>query len=295
MQVLLGEAHAADVDRAELARLLGADDELGRAAADVDDEVRTGLVERRGRAEELEARLFLAGQAARAGRRAPARPGRRTRRGCAASRDALVAVARTRSTPRSSMTLPVARAARRACARSRRACSTRSRSTPWPSRVIRVRRSIVTSFASRPVPSTSATSSRVEFVPMSTLATLMRLRPPALDRLQTARGRPGLRSAPDFSSEVLLDPAADGIVAAREEVGVVRVQALHARGVCRRRRRAGRGPTWPARQRARRARRAYRSCAARSASGSTAASAPRTPPADSSRATRTAASGSTSQ
>ena len=36
----LGEAYAADVDRDQPVGLVGADDELGRAAADVDDEVR---------------------------------------------------------------------------------------------------------------------------------------------------------------------------------------------------------------------------------------------------------------
>ena len=84
--------------------LVGADDELGRAAADVDDEVRARLGEAGGRARGTRAAPPRRRTAARAARRAPARPGRRTSSRLLASRDALVAVARTRSTPRSSMT-----------------------------------------------------------------------------------------------------------------------------------------------------------------------------------------------
>ena len=65
--------------------------------------------------------------------------------------------------------------------------------------------------------------------------------------------------------QVLRDPAPDRIVAAREVVGVVRVQALHAARACRRRRRAGAGPAWSGGSAASRSR-AYRSCAARSSS-----------------------------
>ena len=62
VQELLGEAHAADVDRDQAVGTVGADDELGRAAADVDHEVRLGLGEPDRRARELEARLLLAAE-----------------------------------------------------------------------------------------------------------------------------------------------------------------------------------------------------------------------------------------
>ena len=82
VQELLGEPHAPDVDRDQPVGLVGADDELGRAAADVDHEVRLGFGRaRRSRPRNSSARFFLAARSARAAHRAPPRPGRRTRRG----------------------------------------------------------------------------------------------------------------------------------------------------------------------------------------------------------------------
>ena len=60
MQELLGDAHATDVERDEPDRRVGAEDELGRAAADVDDEIRRGRVEVGRRAEERQRRFFVA-------------------------------------------------------------------------------------------------------------------------------------------------------------------------------------------------------------------------------------------
>ena len=170
VQELLGEPHAPDVDRAQAFGLVGADDELGRTAADVDDEirarVRSGSRSRRGTRAAPRPRP----RAARAARRARCSTGSKRSSRLLASRAALVAVARTRSTPSSSMTPRYSRST--ASVRSiASGCSVRSRSTPWPRRVICVRRSTVTSLASRPRPSTSATSRRVELVPMSIAAT----------------------------------------------------------------------------------------------------------------------------
>ena len=62
VEELLGDAHAADVDRHEPSGVVGAEHELGRAAADVDDEVRRGRVEVGGRAEERQRGLLVAGE-----------------------------------------------------------------------------------------------------------------------------------------------------------------------------------------------------------------------------------------
>ena len=98
VQELLGEAHAADVDRHQPVGLVGADDELGRAAADVDDEVRRGL--RRGRRSRRGTRgaPLPRRSAARAARRARCSAGSKNSSRFVASRDALVAVVRTRAT-----------------------------------------------------------------------------------------------------------------------------------------------------------------------------------------------------
>ena len=122
----------------------GADDELGGAAADVDDEVRRGLGQTGGRAEELEAGFLVAAEqlgphaeqllgrveelvaVARVARRAG---GRGTHAGHAVLVDHVAVLARATASVRAI-----------ASGSSRRVWS-----TPWPSRVICVRRSIVTS------------------------------------------------------------------------------------------------------------------------------------------------------
>ena len=98
MEELLGEPDATDVDRHQLLRAVDARDELRRAAADVDDEIRLGLGQAGGRAEELEARLLLAAQ--QLGPHAPVirSTGSKNSSRLVASRDALVAVMRTRAT-----------------------------------------------------------------------------------------------------------------------------------------------------------------------------------------------------
>ena len=148
-----------------------ADDELGRTAADVDDEVRRRVRCRLAVAPRNSSRASSSPRAARAatpqhllGRVeelvAVARVARRARRRRADAFHAeirydcaVLAQHRQRALDRVGM--------------QRRGHDRR----PGPSRVIRVRRSTVTSLASRPRPSTSATSRRVELVPMSTAAT----------------------------------------------------------------------------------------------------------------------------
>ena len=66
VQELLGDAHAADVERDQAVGRVGAEHELGGATADVDDEVGRGRVEVGGRAEERQRGLLLAARAARA-------------------------------------------------------------------------------------------------------------------------------------------------------------------------------------------------------------------------------------
>ena len=119
------------------------------------------------------------------------------------------------------------------------------------------------------VPSTSATSRRTEFVPMSTAAT---------PRHDPRRPRPACRPV-----EASRDPRADGVVAAGEEVRRSGRGGTSRPCGCRRRRRTGAGPAWPGGDRRRRARPRTARGRRASASGSTAASAARTPPAASSR------------
>ena len=135
--------------------------------------------------------------------------------------------------------------------------------------------------ASRPP---SLISRRVEFVPQSMAA--------SMDIAGDAIG--GVDGRQRTSSEVVVDPAADGVVAAGEVPGVVGVEALHAdagaadaaagavAGVV-----GGDAPR-RARRRSARGRRPARS-------GSTSASARSTPPAASRRETRCARARPTSQ
>ena len=118
-----------------------AEDELGRAAADVDHQKRPVAGRRLGRrAAKRQPRLLVAAQAARAARRGRARRRRRMRRCCSASRAALVAAARTRARrgARSARRTPTSTATVRAMASG---CSAPVSSTPWPSRVICIERS----------------------------------------------------------------------------------------------------------------------------------------------------------
>ena len=147
-----------------------ADHELGRAAADVDHEQRARRRRRArgGRAEEGQPRLLVAAQrAARRGRSARGRR-RRTRAPLAASRTAevITAVAALGAVLRDRR--GVLARARRTRARCGASPSAPVASTPSPSRVTIERRSTSASGPSAP---TSAISSRVEFVPMSTTAT----------------------------------------------------------------------------------------------------------------------------
>ena len=147
-----------------------ADHELGRAAADVDHEqpLAGGRVARGGRAEEGQPRLLVAAQRAGVEPVALAHRASRTSAPLAASRTAEVITAvvalgavlrdRRRRTPR----------ARRTRARCGASPSAPVASTPSPSRVTIERRSTSVHGRRR---STSAISSRVEFVPMSTTAT----------------------------------------------------------------------------------------------------------------------------
>ena len=100
---LLGEAHAADVDRARLDRPSGSgwrpDRELGGAAADVDDQERAvGRVELGGGAQERQPGLLLAAEQLGRTPTAASAASKKSSR-LAASRAADVAVMRTRSTP----------------------------------------------------------------------------------------------------------------------------------------------------------------------------------------------------
>ncbi len=160
VQELLGETHAADVDRAQPFGLVAARDELRGAAADVHHEVRPRFGETGGGAEVFEPGLVLAGEQLRTdAEHLLRRP------------EEIVAVLRVARCARRGRPhlldrqlvdgAAVPARARRRCARSRPGCNVRSRSTPCPSRVIWVRRSTGRSSASRPVPSTSATSRRV--------------------------------------------------------------------------------------------------------------------------------------
>ena len=145
VQVPLGQPHAADVDRAGRADAVAvAEDELGRAAADVDDQERRrgGAAVRRGRASgapsERQLGLLVAGDHVRlAGRGWPA-PCPRSRPRLAASRVALVATIRTPLAPSSR-----ARAAYSASATRVRSIASGAsrpvRSTPWPSRTTSIR------------------------------------------------------------------------------------------------------------------------------------------------------------
>ena len=137
---LLGDAHAPDVERHQADGLVGAEHELGGATADVDHEVGRRRVEVGGGAEERQRRLLLPGQQLGSDARARRARRRRTRRGSVASRAALVAVARTRVTPCSSSAARYSRST--ATVRSiASGASARVRSTPWPRRVMRMRRS----------------------------------------------------------------------------------------------------------------------------------------------------------
>ena len=148
VEELLGEPHAADVDRDHALDLVGADDELGRPAADVDDEERARA---RGRGRRWRRGTTAAPprrrSAARAARRPHPRPPSKNSSRLAASRAAEVAASRTRSTPwrrapRGS------RAGRRASARRARRPAGRWPPPPGPRRVIVLRRSTMSSLPS---------------------------------------------------------------------------------------------------------------------------------------------------
>ena len=167
-----------------------------------------GSVEPGRRAGERRARLLLAGDQLRAGRRSRPRPRRRTRRGSSASRDALVAVMRTRSTPSSSMRGAVLAQHRdRALDRvgMQRAGRVDALAEAGDARVPLDR---VASGASRPSVDVGDEQAR---------------------RVGADVDRGDVRHAPPLrSSSWAADPAADRIVTAGEVEGVVRVQALHA-------------------------------------------------------------------
>ena len=186
----LGEPDAADRQRHGGLGVVDADRELGRAAADVEDEERSSLgFELGGGAEEAEQGLLLpvehlevgaehlaglgqevvaVGDVAqhRRGHRPDARPPRGRRAPCRSS----ARQARVRATA-SGWRRPVA-------------------ATPWPSRVVITRRS------SSLVP--SVTSSRTELVPMSMAATFTaaRRRGPRAPAGGPPTGRPGRRHRP---------------------------------------------------------------------------------------------------
>ena len=230
VQPRLGEAHAADVDRHLPLGLVRADDELGRAAADVDDEVRAAIGRRRrdrSSRRGTTARPPRHPRAARARcRGSPPRASKKSSR-FVASRAALVAVARTASTPPSSSI---------ACRYSRSAASVRSIASGARrrGRVDALAEPGDASSGGRAAragtargSSISPTSRRVELVPMSIAASLM----PA---------------APRDRVEALVDPAPDRIGARR------RGTRRSARGGTSRpdgsrpRRRTARGPVQPA-------------------------------------------------
>ena len=250
--------------------LVGADDELGRAAADVDDEVRRRVRSRPAVAPRNSSRgLLLAREQLGPHARAAARPGRRSRRGCVASRAALVAVARTRSTPSSSITLAVLAQHRE-----------RALDRVGMQRAVAV--DALAEAGDLRAPLDGARASR---------------RGRGRRRRRRAGGSSWCRCRPrrHASLQVLLAPSA------RRDRRRRRGGRRSARAGTSRRARVpptpplGRGPAWSAGERGvalgARSARARR----RASSGSTAASAARTPPADSSRATRSDRSGSTSQ
>ena len=129
VQHLLGQAHAADVDRDQAFGLGHADGELRRAAAHVDDQKGRRLGQARGRAEELEAAPPRRRSATPAARRAAPRPARRSLHGSTrrATRWSRRPARAPRRSPRSRRGI---RAARRACARSLRDRAGASRSRP---------------------------------------------------------------------------------------------------------------------------------------------------------------------
>ena len=244
------------------------DDELGRAAADVDDEVRTRFASRLAVAPRNSSRASSSPRAARAARRAPARPGSKKSSRLLASRAALVAVARTRSTPRSSMTPRYSR-------------SDRERALD---RVGMQRPVAVDTLAE--AGDLRAPLDRHE-LRVATAAVDVGHEEPGRVRAHVDRGDP--RHCRFSSTQ-----RPDRIVAAREVIREVRVQALHAAaGAAHAPARPG--PDVVGRRARRRARARSARARRRARPASTAASAARTPPADSSRATRSERSGSTSQ
>ena len=140
VEELLGDAHASDVERHQTGGRVGAEDELGGATADVDDEVGRGRVEVGGGAEERQRGLLLAREQLGRDAERVVRGGeevvavRRVARR-AGGGGAHVGRRRARRARRGT------RAARRRCARSPRARARACASTPWPSRVMRMRRS----------------------------------------------------------------------------------------------------------------------------------------------------------
>ncbi len=196
VDVALGLAHDAGlVGDVELGLAAGADHELGRAAADVDHERRRAC--RRGRA-----RWWRRGTSAAPPRRRSARAARgrsdrarrrRTRRRWP-RRAPRSSAPRPRDRPRAASISDAVVVERRVDAlASRRRCSRPSASTPAPSRVTVA--APLELGGRRARPSTSAISSRVEFVPMSTTATassaahLVGHRPPVERRRAGSRPR----------------------------------------------------------------------------------------------------------
>ena len=168
--VALGVAHGARLQRGVKADLGAvADDQLGRAAADVDDERPAAGVALGDGAEVGQPRLLGAVEDLGVEREALAQLGEEHRR-VLASRTALVAIATTarRRAPRRSRCRrrPRRRRPRSPPPRAGRRCRRRGRAGS---------RSSGARARGRRPSSTSATSSRVEFVPMSTTATLNRI------------------------------------------------------------------------------------------------------------------------
>ena len=197
VEELLGEPDAADVDRHDALDVVGADDELGGPAADVDDEERAeGGVEVAGGPDERQAPLLVAADSSSG--RAPTTSLDRV--------EELVAVGRVAGGgggrdphPVDAVLVEDRRGSRAGTASVRSTASSARRPvapTPWPSRVIVLRRSRMSS-----LPSTGrATRRRVELVPMSMEATtVIRTNLPGRTAGRSDRrpsARPGRRPRP---------------------------------------------------------------------------------------------------